>query len=430
MKIRAFEHLYSILEPGEPIHPDLFEYWEQMRNKAAHFYDPDLINKIAERFGQYEKIDRGIYELEFKENTEITFLLGAGASEPSGIPTIDTLLSSLWEKAKKLNRDDIDELSQFCQKRGIKNIEDLLTAAYLSNFAAKKNNVISLLNYFLFLGEEPKDEFFEDAIQQVSYDVNTASISFLQETLQILFGLLTSTMIKADPNDAHNAIAQFTKKHKKTSIITTNYDCCIDEALISNNLHIQKSIDSKINDNSDNGIELIKMHGSINWAYCESCQYAREFDFSEMKKTYLSDSASYPVIGICPKCTGQRRPLLVPPLSFKFMMFPSLIQLWNSARKKIENAEYLIVIGYSFSDADNYITKIVSLSMSMNKAQKMIVITKDHKLVELLRNKFSVSIENFDKKRILEARKSCNDILPQILDPNIRRMGPEALSKS
>ena len=100
------------------------------------------------------------------------------------------------------------------------------------------------------------------------------------------------------------------------------------------------------------------------------------------------------------------------------MMFPSLIQLWNSARKNIETAEYLIIIGYSFSDADNYITKIVSLSMSMNSNQKMIVVTTDHRLVELLRNKFSVSIEHFDKSRIIEVCESCDIILPKILNQN------------
>lgn len=407
--------IYENLESDELIHPELSKHWNKVKKYAMRLYPENIINKMNEKFHNYNRIDEDIFKLDFSSNTKITFLLGAGASAPSEIPTVTTLLTSLWEKARKLNRDDIDELAKFCEKNRIQNIEDLLTAAYFSNFAAKKNSVLSLLNYFLFSGNERNDRFFGESIQKLSSDVNTASISFLQETLQILFGLLTSTMIKANPNNAHDAIAQFVKEHKETSIITTNYDCCMDEALASNQLEIKTSIDSKINNNSKDGIELIKMHGSINWAYCESCQYTREFNLSKMKETYLEDSASYPVIGICPKCTGQRRPLLVPPLSFKFMMFPSLIRLWNSAREKIENAEYLIVIGYSFSDADNYITKIVSLSMSMNPNQKMIVVTKDSELVELLRNKFSVSIESFNKKRILEACQSCDVILPQIL---------------
>ena len=203
----------------------------------------------------------------------------------------------MWDKAKKLNRDDVDELAKFCEKNGIKNIEDLLTAAYLSNFAAKKNSVISLLNYFLFSDKTKDNEFFRR--RRMSSDVDASSISFLQETLQILFSLLTSTMITANPNSAHDAIAKFANEHKKTAIITTNYDCCMDEALISNNLQIKKSIDSNVTNNSNQGIELVKMHGSINWASCESCQYTREFNLSKMKKMYMDDSASYPVIGIC-----------------------------------------------------------------------------------------------------------------------------------
>jgi len=58
----------------------------------------------------------------------------------------------------------------------------------------------------------------------------------------------------------------------------------------------------------------------------------------------------------------------------RFLMFPKLIDLWNSAKVEIENADYMIVIGYSFAEADTYITKIVARSMSVNKNQKMIVV--------------------------------------------------------
>ena len=266
------------------------------------------------------KIDDSVWEIDFKSASKITFLLGAGASAPSGIPTVNTLLTSLWKKAKKLNREDVNKLTEFCNHHDIKNIEDLLTAAHLSNFAARNNNVISLLNYFLF-PKKNDDDATLPALSQFP-EVDASSISFLQETLQILFNLLTSTMITADPNPTHDAIVDFVKNHKGVSVITTNYDCCIDEAFSKQGIPIKYTIDSRHKKNPQNSIELIKMHGSINWAYCDSCQFTREFDFSTMKKAHLGDTISFPVIGICTKCEGQRKPLLVPPLSLEAMRNP------------------------------------------------------------------------------------------------------------
>ena len=109
------------------------------------------------------------------------------------------------------------------------------------------------------------------------------------------------------------------------------------------------------------------------------------------------------------------KPLLVPPLSFKFLMFPNLIELWNSARISIEQAKYLIVVGYSFSEADTYITKIISRSMSINSDQKMLIINTNPDLVTLLRERFSARIKDFDKNRILKSCKNSDESLPEIL---------------
>jgi len=231
-------------------------------------------------------------------------------------------------------------------------------------------------------------------------------------------------MISASPNPVHEAIVEFINKHPTTSIITTNYDGCMDEALLKHNLPIKGTI-VEHGEDSTNAIELIKMHGSINWAYCESCQEVREFDLLQMKETYEKDILSYPVIGICKNCKGTRRPLLVPPLSFKFLMFPNLVDIWNSARQTIENARYLIVVGYSFSEADTYITKIISRSMSMNNSQKMIIINTNQNLVPTLRERFSSHIDGFDTRRILSACKNAEEVLPQIVSSMLKKEAQE-----
>jgi len=161
--------------------------------------------------------------------------------------------------------------------------------------------------------------------------------------------------------------------------------------------------------------ELIKMHGSINWTYCESCQEAKEFDLLQLKQGYNTDRHSYPVIGICKNCGGQRRPLLVPPLAFKFLMFPPLVDIWNTARQRIDEADYLVVVGYSFSEADTYITKIISRAMSRNQKQKMIVVNSDAGLVRRLRKQYNARIVHFDDTRIMQVCEECDKVLPTLL---------------
>jgi len=96
-------------------------------------------------------------------------------------------------------------------------------------------------------------------------------------------------------------------------------------------------------------------------------------------------------------------------------MFPNLIDIWNSASQSIEEADYLVVVGYSFSEADTYIIEIISRAMSMNGNQKMLIVNTNPELVPTLRDRFSVHINGFDKKRILKACESSEKILPDIL---------------
>lgn len=411
--------IYQILElleerpENEPLDPAWLDIWEEFKTYARGRISPRRLEAIERRIKKSIKppIDKEVWDIEIHEDTKVTFLLGAGASAPSGIPTVDKLLPELWKRAKKIGRDDLDKLADWCNRRGINNIEDLLTAAYISNFIVRNPNVILLLDYFIFGGREVEEKYITDRYE----GTNITSINFLQDTLQTLFGLLMNTMISASPNKTHEAIVDFIKTHKNTSIVTTNYDGCMDEALLKEGIPLKGTISGE-NEDNPNAVRLIKMHGSINWAYCDSCQDVKEFDLLELKRIYKEDKLSYPVIGICKKCGGLRRPLLIPPLSFKFLMFPHLIDIWNSARQSIEEAEYLIVVGYSFSEADAYIAKIISRSMSMNRSQKMIIVNTNCKLAHTLRERFAAHIDRFDKKRIIMACDGCDKILPEILN--------------
>jgi NAD-dependent SIR2 family protein deacetylase len=381
--------------------------------------------KIIKKEGK-SVIDSDIYDIEVENSTNIAFLLGAGASVPSGIPAVEGLLDELMKRGRKMQNKDINRLVKYCENNDIDNIEDVLTAAYLADFATENSRIASLIEFFLFRDDGNMKD-----------DINSSSVSFLQETLQTLFGLLTSTMLSASPNDAHEAIVDFSQSYRNTSIITTNYDGCIDEAIIQTDTDLeggleeessapyyfpkQKTLEETAKTNEMNeekeeqSIELIKIHGSVNWTYCESCQAVHTYNLKEVKRFYQDDIISYPVIGICPDCGGRRRPLLVPPIAFKFLRYPALVGLWQSAKENINDAEYIIVVGYSFADSDDYIRKIIYRSMIENPDQKMILVDMDEDLAPRIKEELS-AYGGVDQDRILGATGDAEELVPEILE--------------
>lgn len=413
--------LYDFLDstPDIPLDPGWKRVWGRVRDEVIrdHLAPQGVIADIDRAIGAIQHIEEGISSIHLDSDHHVVFLLGAGASapQPSSIPTVMELLPELWRRARKLGRDDIDRLAAWCEARGITNIEDLLTAAYLANFSAKSPSVSGLLNYFLFKerhNPEPRHRYGRSV--QVASQVDAASVALFQETLQGLFGLLTSTMIPAAPNSGHAAIVDFICHHPQAAIITTNYDGCIDEAIIGAKVKMNTYITDGAGSPAAR-LDLIKMHGSINWTYCDSCHEVKEFPVLELKKGFERDTVSYAVVGICKNCGGQRRPLLIPPMGLKFVMFPNLIRLWNLARDHIERAYVIVVVGFSFSEADSYIAKIIERSMSFNREQRLVICDPNSSLVSILRARYGARIERFKESRILAAVGSSEEIVPKVL---------------
>lgn len=101
-----------------------------------------------------------------------------------------------------------------------------------------------------------------------------------------------------------------------------------------------------INSQSNKGYYL-KLHGSVDWLYCsnKSCRsYAKVYpSFNYMKKNY------------CAECHEEMDYLLIPPvLNKQYNMYPFIRTIWNKAAKEIEQAERIIIWGYSLPPTDFY----------------------------------------------------------------------------
>ena len=429
----VFEYLHEvlsdkhILREQEEVHPEWISLFNKFQGKIKQNVTDNTFKKLYDQIAELtEPIDSQIREVD-PSNTAISFLLGAGASKPapSNIPTVQELLPDLLARARRLDREDLTKLADFCEAKDIQNIEDLLTAANLATFCSRTSNVFQLLDFLLYRGQETENIRLR---QRLAGARGISSVAFLQDTLQVLFGLLTNRMLTAKPNSGHGAIADYAKNHPKSQIVTTNYDCCIDLALGEPGKDFSYGMEfgNVEADLASRGSvsQLIKLHGSVNCFYCDTCQDVQLTDTKRAVSEYLSDKTPYPVIAICRHCGGQRRPLLVPPLAMKFDVPTPLTPLLQDARRAFEGAELIVVVGFSFAEADSYISRIISKSMTISPKKKLVIIDPDHTIVEKVRRRFETSIPDFDRKRIVRIKEDCAKALPAFLGGKLLKKEP------
>jgi hypothetical protein len=112
----------DIQQDNEVLHQDWANIFEQAIPYARRHgsLNPDLIQKAISLIDMARPLDAEIYELS-PTTMKIAFLLGAGASKPapSNIPTVKELLPELLVRARRLDREDVTTLADFCDKEKI-----------------------------------------------------------------------------------------------------------------------------------------------------------------------------------------------------------------------------------------------------------------------------------------------------------------------
>ena len=159
-------------------------------------------------------------------------------------------------------------------------------------------------------------------------------------------------------------------------IISTNYDIVADNALreVRRNVNYGEKIrgngtfsesytlfgDEKTcisfqgheerNELNKGDIELLKIHGSLNFLYCPKC---KEIDITVGQKGIIyCMRKNFEVQCINQNCTGKYTDLVVAPTYYKIYDNAFLKETWRRAEKAIASADEIIFVGYSMPDAD------------------------------------------------------------------------------
>jgi hypothetical protein len=136
---------------------------------------------------------------------------------------------------------------------------------------------------------------------------------------------------------------------------------------------------------------IIKIHGSVNWLYCENC---RSLFWTPTNETYkvagqLLSPVEWTIIDPgnphpedryqCSECAAQGLGTRLATFSYlKALDFPMFQKSWFSAERILRDAKNWVFIGYSFPAADfefKYMLKRVQLSRA--EPPKFVVISGD-----------------------------------------------------
>ncbi len=111
-------------------------------------------------------------------------------------------------------------------------------------------------------------------------------------------------------------------------------------------------------------VELLKIHGSLNFLYCPKC---KEVDITIGQKGILyCMRKNFEVRCINRNCTGKYEDLTVTPTYYKSYDNPFLKGIWRRVEQAISCAEQVIFVGYSLPEADMEIKCLLLRGIARN----------------------------------------------------------------
>ncbi len=306
----------------------------------------------------------------------IVFILGAGASREAGAPLMNDFLDvadNLWKSGEVGDKAQQFELVF----KTIGALQAVHSKAQLDLINIE--SVFATLELAKILNKLPGTK--PSALNKIIAALKDVIVVTLERTLR--FPVINN---KVHPPPPYRIFIELLchlqkKAHpiNSVAIITFNYDMAVDYALHVNGMGPNYCLSEK----STVGIPLLKLHGSLNWAYCNKCnsvvpwsldQYfsMRQWrDLEEKKNVTLQIGSELSQFEHC-GMNVPPEPILVPPTWNKAYYQEKLSPVWSRATKELEEAEHIFIIGYSLSPMDAFFRLLYALGTVSEKTLKRI----------------------------------------------------------
>jgi hypothetical protein len=305
-------------------------------------------------------------------------ILGAGASRHTGAPLMNEFLERAWD----LLAGSYDHPLGAPQKNDFALVRKGVNALQLAHSKGDVNiwNLEAVFDAFEMahlcgrLGD-----LDEETVQRLPDAMRQVIVTTLQESIQL--PVEPRRQLRGDWKEsaAYGAFAEALARVRAETgeypaIITFNYDVCLDLALAQ----ADRAFSYCLHEPTGNGaLRLLKLHGSLSWAYCESCRYvaeqsrqdlvtgaanaerlARE-DHSDSYQLKAFDGPLDWVRCSCPEPKPQI--MLVPPTMNKGRYQEVLKPVWSAAADVLSTAEDILICGYSLPPSDLFFRYLYSV---------------------------------------------------------------------
>ena len=292
------------------------------------------------------------------------FILGAGASADAQVP----LMKDFLDKAHKLY-----QLDKVYNKKSFERVFDAIRLLHRADSKSK----IDLINI-----ESVLSAFEMAKLLKVFFEYKNGEIDKLVDSAKdVIAETITKSMIcthedKLYPIPYHKfseliyIMQHIAKPSHNISIITFNYDVATEVSLIHKNIEFNYSLSDK---HQGNGINLLKLHGSLNWTKCSFCKtivpftnYSIFFTQNIGRGEAITDSLPLSFIEAndtdCKHLNKYNpdivsKPIIVPPIINKTFYHNELFNVWRKAALDLNKAENIFVIGYSLPESDYFLRR-------------------------------------------------------------------------
>jgi len=111
------------------------------------------------------------------------------------------------------------------------------------------------------------------------------------------------------------------------------------------------------------GISVYKLHGSLNWAFCETCH---EIDLA-FSKSELQSIYGWRPVPCAADCGGTYKRLIVPPQPSKVYSNYELVKVWKRAETVLSAAAFAVFIGFSLNPIDAPVIQMILRARAISK---------------------------------------------------------------
>lgn len=337
---------------------------------------------------------------------ENVFILGAGASFGAGAPLMGDFLDRA-DDLRRYKRDLIDadafdevfavqnDLQRVHSKSflHLDNIEALFGAIEMGNIIGQLG---SRTDTAILNARESLVKLIVQTLEQsIRYPIKRVIVSGHQSN--------PNPNYQIEPTGAYQEFSKLLNAMMDvSSVITFNYDVALDFALFNAGYDIDYALADR-EQQVDNSIRLLKLHGSLNWARCPDCHriYAypmRRFLadserplYQEMDRLVSAGVNSMPLF-ISERLKPQLNcnvhndgarvveslPVIVPPTWNKTDYHGHLTRVWQQAARDLSTARNIYVIGYSLPESDAFFRYLYALgTIGQSRLQRFWVFNPD-----------------------------------------------------